>query len=129
MWHFDRRGLAVGERKQHVPFTEQQPVDTHGRVCLMNGLNEVVGGCRLSFINIGDGGGGYGKFVGKLHLREMKVLHDLSYAVFHAGVIFFEGDGWTVVEGVGCAEERSAASMGQGPAFAFRSGARWMIGR
>ena len=55
----------------------------------MNGLNEVVGGCRLSFINIGDGGGGYGKFVGKLHLREMKVLHDLSYAVFHAGVIFF----------------------------------------
>ena len=95
----------------------------------MNGLNEVVGGCRLSFINIGDGGGGYGKFVGKLHLREMKVLHDLSYAVFHAGVIFFEGDGWAVVEGVGGAEERSAASMGQGPAFAFRSGARWMIGR
>ena len=52
----------------------------------MDGLDKVVGGCRLSFINIGDGGGGYGKFVCKLHLREMKVLHDLSYAVFHAGV-------------------------------------------
>lgn len=65
----------------------------------MNGLNEVVGGCRLSFINIGDGGGGYGKFVGKLHLREMKVLHDLSYAVFHAGVIFLREMGGRLLRG------------------------------
>ena len=54
----------------------------------MDCLDKIVGGCCLSFINIGDCGWRHGKFVGELHLREMKMLHDFSYTVFHNAAKF-----------------------------------------
>ena len=54
----------------------------------MDCLDKIVGGCGLSFINIGDCGWRHAKFVGELHLREMNMLHDFSYAVFHNAAKF-----------------------------------------
>lgn len=54
----------------------------------MDGLDKIVGRCGLSFIDVGDGGGSHGEFVGKLHLGEMEMLHDFPYAVFHLDVMW-----------------------------------------